>query len=131
MSQENVDLVRAVLDGWARGDFRASANLLADNFEWIQSPDAVEPGSHRGAAVGDALRRIFEVFEHYRITAEQCIDAGPGVFVAARAQGTARGSGLNLDQELFMLWRAHEGLLLSAEFFNTRAEALEAVGLSE
>jgi ketosteroid isomerase-like protein len=131
MSRENVEIVRAILDGWARGDFRVGADLLAADFEWKQRPDAVEPGSHRGEAVGTALRQLFEVWENYRIEAEEYIDAGDAILVVCRVRGTARASGLELDQHLFVLWKARDGKLISLENFRDRGEALGAVGLSE
>jgi ketosteroid isomerase-like protein len=131
MSQENVELVRTVLAGWARGDFRANSDLFDAHFEWKQRPDAVEPGSHRGVSVGTALRQIFEVWEDYRIEAEEYIDAGDRIVVVGRARGTARASGLELDQSLFFLWTARDGKLASVELFRDRGEALEAVGRSE
>lgn len=127
MSQETMELVRTVLGGWARGDFRAGSDLLAPDFEWKQRPDAVEPGSHRGASVGTALREVFGVWENYRIEAEEYIDAGDRIVVVGRASGTARGSGLELDQSLFFLWTARNGKLASVELFRDRGDALEAV----
>ena len=131
MSRENVELVRTVLGGWARGDFRAGSDLLAEDFEWKQRPDAVEPGSHRGESVGAALRQLFDVWENYRIEAEEYIDAGDRIVVVGRARGSARGSGLELDQSVFFLWTARNGKLASIETFRDRGEALEAVGLRE
>ena len=131
MSQETLELVRTVLGGWARGDFRAGSDVLAADFEWKQRPDAVEPGSHRGASVGTALRQLFGVWENYRIEAEEYIDAGDGIVVVGRVRGTARGSGLELDQDVFQLWRARDCKLISVEVFRDRAAALAAVGLSQ
>ncbi len=131
MSRENVETVRTILEGWARGDFRAGSDLLAAEFEWKQRADAVEPGAHRGASVGTALRQVFGVWENYRIEAEEYIDAGEGIVVVARARGTARGSRMELDQHLFFLWRARGGKLASVELFADRSEAVEAAGLSE
>ena len=131
MSGENVELVRTVLEDWARGDFRAGSDLFAPDFEWKQRSDAVEPGSHRGASVGTALRQLFEVWENYRIEADEFIDAGDRIVVVGRARGTARASGLELDQSLFLLWTARKGKLASLEVFRDRGEALEAVGLRQ
>jgi ketosteroid isomerase-like protein len=66
MSQENVELVRRIYDGWSRGDFGVGADLLAGDFEWQQHAEAVEPGSHRGVAIGHALEKIFEVYADRR-----------------------------------------------------------------
>ena len=131
MSQENVERVRTVYEGWARGDFRAGSDLFAPDFEWKQRPDAVEPGSHRGASIGTALRQLFAVWENYRIEAEEYIDAGDRIVVVGRARGTARGSGMELDQSIVLLWTARNGKLASIETVRDRAEALEAVGLRE
>ena len=131
MSRENVELVGTVYEGWARGDFRAGSDLFAPNFEWKQRPDALEPGSRRGAAIGPALRHIFEVWEDYRLEAEEYIDATDAVVVVSRARGTARGSGIPLDQRMVLVWRARDGKVIGIEAFGTREEALEAVGLRE
>ena len=131
MSQGSVELVRTVLGQWARGDFRSGSDLFAADFEWKQRPDAVEPGSHRGGSIGAALRELFGVWENYRIEADEYIDAGDRTVVVGRARGTARGSGMELDQSLFFLWTARDGKLASVELFRDRADALEAVGLRD
>jgi uncharacterized protein len=131
MSCENVELVHTILGGWARGDFRAGTDLLAADFEWKQRPDAVEPGSRRGASIGTGLRQLFEVWENYRIEAEEYIDAGDRIVVVGRARGTARGSGMELDQSVCFVWTARNGKLASLESVRDRAGALEAVGLRE
>ena len=131
MSRENVELVRSVLASWAHGDFRAGSDLYDADFEWRQRPDAVEPGSHRGASVGPALRELFEVWENYRIEAEEYIDAGDRIVVVGRARGTARGSGMELDHSICFVWTVRNGKLASFQTVRDRGAALEAVGLRE
>jgi ketosteroid isomerase-like protein len=84
MSQENVETVRAVHDGWARGDFRVAQELFAPDFSWDQPAEAVEPGSRRGPEVRDALRNLFDVYDDYRVEASEFIDG--------RRRGGGRGS---------------------------------------
>jgi len=131
MSEENVELVRRVHAGWARGDFRVGADLLASDFEWHQMPQAVEPGTRRRAEVAAGLRNIFEIYEHFRVEAEEFIDAGDQIVVIGRSRGTARGSGLKLDDPVAVVWTVRGAKLASVEFFRARREALEAVGLPE
>ena len=131
MSQENVEIVRAVYDCWRRGDFRATANKVAPNFEWKQLHGVVEPGSHVGADASRALRSIFEIYEDLRVEAEEYVDAGDTIVVVARAHGTARGRGLHMDQRLAFVWTVREGTPVQMEQYPNREDALKAVGLEE
>jgi ketosteroid isomerase-like protein len=130
VSVENVELVRRVYDGWAVGDFGAAYELLAPDFEWRQASNAVEPGTHRGAAIGSSLRKVFEVDRDFRIEAEAYIDAGDQVMVVARSRGTARQSGLKLNQMFFYVWTVEDGRLVRNQVYGERSEALRAAGLS-
>jgi uncharacterized protein len=131
MSQENVKLVRRILDGWAQGDFRVGRDLLTPDFEWHQFPEAVEPGTRRGAEVRGALRKLFEVYEDVRVDAREFIDAGDKVVVVGRSTATARGSVLRLDNPIAFVWTVRDGKLVRNEVFTNRRDALEAAGLRE
>ena len=125
-------VVRAVYDCWARGDFRTSADKFAPDFEWVQLRAVVEPGSHRGPEARDrAMRSIFEVWENFRIEPEEYIDAGDRVIVVARSHGTARGSGMQLDQRFASVWTVRDGKAVRMELYASRDEALKALGLSD
>jgi ketosteroid isomerase-like protein len=129
MSKENVELVRQVYAGWARGDF--SVGALSPDFRWGQLAGAVEAGERRGPEVADALRRLFEIYKDFRTDAEEFIDAGDRVVVVARSRGTARRSGMELDQRFAYVWTIQDGMLCGFQMYATRAEALDAVGLKE
>jgi len=131
MSQENVEFVRSVFDGWAHGHFDAGLDLLAPEFEWRQHREAVEPGSHRGADIGRALRSIFEIYEDFRIEADRYIDAGDTVVVFGRTRATARGSGVAASQSFAFVWTVEDARLARLEVYADRNEALEVVGLRE
>ena len=131
MSQENVEIVRAVHDGWARGDFRVAQELFAPDFSWDQNADAVEPGSRRGPEVRDALRNLFDVYDDFRVEASEFIDGGDEVVVVARNKGTAKASRMELDQLFAYVWTFQGGRLARLRVFTDREQALEAAGLSE
>jgi ketosteroid isomerase-like protein len=131
MSRANVEVVRAVYDCWRRGDFRATANKVAPDFEWKQVHGVVEPGSHVGADANRALRSPFEVYEDLRVEAEEYVDAGDTIVVVARAHGTARGSGLHIDQRPAFVWTVREGKPGQMEQYPNREDALKAAGLEE
>ena len=131
MSRENVDLARVVHEGWARGDFGAGVDLLAPDFSWDQHREAIERGSRRGAAIPESIRRIFEVYENYRISADEFIDAGDQVIVVGRGAGVARASRIEMDQRFAFLWTVRDGKLVRLQVFTQREQAIEAAGLEE
>jgi ketosteroid isomerase-like protein len=131
MSEENVETVRAVHDGWAQGDFGVARELLAPDFSWDQPAEAVESGSRRGPEIRDALRNLFDVYDDYRVEASEFIDGGDEVVVVARSRGTAKASRMELDQMFAFVWTVQGGLLARLRVFTDREQALEAAGLSE
>lgn len=102
---------------------------MAPDFEWHQFPQAVEPGTRRGAEVGEALRNVFDVYENVRVEAREFIDAGDKVVVVGRTRATARGSGMQVENEVALVWSVRDGSLIRNEVFTDRREALEAAGL--
>ena len=129
VSQENVEVVRRILDGWSQGDFSVGAELLAADFEWKQHAEAVEPGTRRGGQVGNSLRNIFEIYEDFRVQADDFIDAGDKVVVTARVSATEKRTGMPLKGTWALLWTVRDGRLVRNEVFASRAEALKAAEL--
>ena len=107
------------------------ADRLAPGFEWHQFPQAVEPGTRRGAEVGEALRSVFDIYREVRVEAREFIDAGDQVVVIGLTRATARGSGLELENPIALVWTVRDGRLVRNEVFTDRREALEAAGLGE
>ena len=56
MSEQNVELVRAIYDRWAAG--ASNADLIAPDLEYVNPPYAVESGTVRDRS---ALGRVREV----------------------------------------------------------------------
>jgi ketosteroid isomerase-like protein len=131
VSRKNVEIVREIHDAWARGDFALGSDRLAPEFEWHQFPQAVEPGTRRGAEVGESFRRVFEVYEDVRVDSSEFIEADDKVIVVGRVFATARGSGMPLDSPIAFVWTLRDGKLVRNELFTDRQEALEAAEVRE
>jgi ketosteroid isomerase-like protein len=56
---------------------------------------------------------------------------GDKVVVLSRAWGRGRGTGLEIDMELNVVYTLADGQITRIEGYYTRAEALEAAGLTE
>ena len=48
MSQENVEIIRRMLDAWNRQDIEVILALTDPEAEYVNAPTAVEPGTRRG-----------------------------------------------------------------------------------
>ena len=62
MSQENVEMVRRLLDAWNRRDLDAMLDLGGSELVYVNSPTAVEPGTRRGRdEVEEVARKQWEI----------------------------------------------------------------------
>ena len=50
MSEENVEMVRSLVEAWNRRDLDAMLDLGGEEMAYVNSPTAVEPGTRRYSA---------------------------------------------------------------------------------
>jgi ketosteroid isomerase-like protein len=130
MSQENVDLVKAILRA-AQADREWVSSVLDAEVRLDQSrfPDG---GIYSGrAAFGDFYRRWFGTWDDLRITPERFYDEGERVVVLFTLQGRGKGSGTPVTLRAANVARFRDGKIVEVREYRDRADALEAVGLSE
>jgi ketosteroid isomerase-like protein len=130
MSQENVEVVRRAFayELYGVGD-RAEAEAIFD-------PRVVMNPTNEGPFHGlDAMRDDFErwasTFEDLEVSAEEFIDAGDRVLVTAYHRGRGRTSRVEVDGRFYEVYTLRDGKVVRVDEYVERAEALEAVGLSE
>jgi ketosteroid isomerase-like protein len=135
MSEENVEIVRRVLDGFSQSDRESVGPLLHPDLEWktVVGPLlGVETISGRDAMLRFAFEDLPDAIENQHVEVEELEDLGEGgVLVVARYAGRGRTSGIELDQRIASVHRLSEGMIISVGDFPNRAEALEAAGLLE
>src|SRR5918997_1709984 len=95
MSEENVELVRRMMEARNRGDIDTVMTYAAPDIEFDLSASAgTFAGIYRGRT---AVRRLWaawsEVFSHMRWEEEEFIDAGDAVIVPVHFHARGRGSG--------------------------------------
>jgi ketosteroid isomerase-like protein len=133
MSEENVEVVRRCYEFWSDRDFSSIAALAQPDAVIDLSRNVFNPATYRGL---DGLRRwvegVDEIWDDFQVEAEEFIDAGDNVFVAARITGKGRGSGIEADMRVFGIWTLREGKVSRMTGgYRDRADALEAAGLRE
>jgi ketosteroid isomerase-like protein len=125
MSQENLELVRAIYRLWDEGE--STRDLIDPDLEYVNPPYAVESGTRRDRRT---LTKIREVYPDFRVEPERFVDAGDEIVVIGTARGTS-ASGVEAQWRQGYVWTVREGRAVRFRWFNRPGEALEAVGLTE
>ena len=131
MSQQNMEIVRRFNEAGDRNDLPAILELLDPGFEWWDRTD--DPGAtvHRGHE--GFVRHLAELEADVELWVEvkELIDAGEYVVAPARVHGHGRTSGAPFEEHEVHVFRLRDGKILELREYRDKAEALEAVGLSE
>jgi ketosteroid isomerase-like protein len=132
MSQENMQTVRQIYDGWAAGDFRAGADDLDQDVVFVVRPDFPEFGVFHGPeGIGGYMRRLLEQWERLALEAEHLRAVRDIVLARVVQRGKGRISGIEGDHRYFMLFTFDGRKIVRIETVMHEGEALIAAGLSE
>ncbi len=131
MSQENVESVRRFYSAWNRRDLDSALSDAWPDFEIVPLPTLPTSGARGHAEAKRFWAQFFEGFEEIRVQpADEFI--GVGQMVIAPLHWWARGrDGIEVEQRMVDLWTFRAGRMARLQGFESKAEALEAVGLRE
>ena len=134
MSQENVEVVRAVWEAWERGDMTALFALYDPEIVWDMTHAggdlSAEHHGHEG--VKTMFRAWTEPFDSYHAHAEEFIEVGEAVVVRLRQGGRGRQSGVEVEMPPYwQVYRVKDGLVSQIVVYLNEADALNAVELEE
>jgi ketosteroid isomerase-like protein len=132
MSQESVEVVMKAFEAISAGD-RDRALSYADSTMVVDATLRVfNPTTYRGLqGLRQMLTDMDDVWEELRPEAREFRDAGNRVVVTGRMVGKGRGSGVEVERDFAGIWTVRDGRIVRWEICTNRAEALDAVGLSE
>ena len=131
MSEENVEVVRALFDAYNAGDMDAVSALHDSKVIWAAFEGFPEADTLVGREAcmrqWKRLREPFDVDTVEPIT--DFIAAGDRVVV--RIAWRATGQGPEMSMEFTWVYTIRKGKIFIIEYFWDHAEALKAVGLAE
>jgi ketosteroid isomerase-like protein len=132
MSQENVEMVRRAIDSINRGHL--AMEDTADDFEmdWSNSIGPLS-GVYRGPEqVQKILDSFRDAWDQLQWEIQEVFDLdGERVLVVNRVRMRGRTSRVEVEATGVQLWTIRKGKLAGVKLYQSKAEALEAVGLSE
>jgi ketosteroid isomerase-like protein len=130
MSQENVEIVRELYEGWQRGE--TGLDKLDPEISMVESATLPGAASAYGVeAVERYMRSFAKHWEQISFEPQEYIDAGERVVVVARLVGRGKKSGVEVTRTWAYVWTLRSRKALSMVGYADRAEALKAVGLAE
>jgi len=129
MSQENVQVVReAYADFAVTGEPRWER--LHEDLE-AHDHDVMDAGEYRGHA---GFRRWIEdwssAWAEFSIEPEEFLDVGDRVVMVFRMKATGRTSGVAVQRQDAMVYEVRDGKIMRVDYYNSREQALKAVGLA-
>jgi hypothetical protein len=144
MSHENVELIQTLTAG-AGSDL---VPLFRDDGAWAALKDAIEPFVEpdcRVVAIATGLTREYSGIEglregwvdwlapwaSYRQELEEPIDLGDRIVILGRERGRLVDTDSEVETRSGAVYYLRNGKIARAEYYLTRAEALEAVGLAQ
>src|SRR5919108_1110094 len=136
MSQDNVEVIREMFaifnDRGVGAATEALGHLLAFEFGLEEATELPDPGTYAGKEAFIAnLAKLEESFEELRLEPLEVVDLGEKIVVVVSMSGRGRGSSAPVEMTFAQLWSLRDGKAVSLRDYATKAEALEAVGLSE
>jgi ketosteroid isomerase-like protein len=131
MSEENVEIARAAFEAWSRGDLDAWLAEADPEIEWYVLPEAPDPGPHRGRDAILERAALWRDMLALRGKVVEYIDAGEYVLMPVRMRGRPPGSDAEVVLDEVYVGKFRDGKVVELREYRTKAEAFQAVGLSE
>jgi uncharacterized protein len=133
MSRENVEILEELLARFQAGDRTSLKDAFTEDVVW-DTLASITPaaGIYEGPA---GVERFFVewlgTWEDPTVEHLELIDAGDSVVNVFRWSGRGRTSGVPTEGVFFGVYDLRDGKIARYRQYATRAEALEAAGLSE
>ncbi len=129
MWQENVKVVQIWVHSFVE-DTDAFRSILHPEIEWFPFED-----NHSPSYGIDGAMRIrnhwLESWNEIQAEVEQIVERGDDVLASLHVTGQGKTSGITVDVRLHLHFKLRDGKIVYLFEHQDRAEALEAVGLSE
>jgi ketosteroid isomerase-like protein len=125
----NTEIVREGLAAISRGDFERVLEFADPEIE-IRDPDRTGDTFHGHEGMGSFTAEWLENFDDYRIEPKEVLEAADGRIVAlCRQSGRGKGSGIEVSDEINMVFRLRDGKAVQYVIFARREDALREAGI--
>jgi ketosteroid isomerase-like protein len=130
MSQENVEVVRALWEAWERDDLTGWLALMSDDLVSRRRVGLDHTTYHGKEGFLEQAAEWGEGFDEWSVAAEEFIDAGNHVVVRNRHTARGESSGVPIEMDFWFVHTVSQGKVVQVDMFENEQQALAAVGLS-
>jgi ketosteroid isomerase-like protein len=132
MSQENVEVVRRLVEGFNRRDEPFDLDLLHPEVEWIEDPRYPDAQTYRGPeGVERSVRKWWESWASQTMRVDGMVDTADLVVFWGVVEARGTDSEVSVSAAFGGVCEFRDGLVVRVHVLAGRDEALEAAGLSE
>jgi ketosteroid isomerase-like protein len=130
MSQGNVELVQRFYQRYLESG-EVPWDIVDEGIELRDHDAPDQSGVYRGhAGVRQWLEDWDAAWAEWSFELEDFIDGGDCVVVVVRMRTKGLGSGLELERQDAIVYRCRSDKIIQTDYYNSKAQALEAAGLS-
>jgi ketosteroid isomerase-like protein len=127
MSQENVEVVRSILEAFNRGDWDAINHHVHSDFELTTPTRGLDAGTFRGREENQGYwEDWFAPYEAVTTEPEEFFERGEQLVVFVRTRLRPKGGSAEFEVQTGHLWTFRDGTAVSLRLFPEHEQALEA-----
>ena len=127
-----MEITGRFFDAFERDGLDGLLRQLHPEIEWTTTGAFIEAATYRGhEEVRNYLGSMLSEFENPRVVPEELIEAGDQAVSSWRFSGQGKQSGAAVELTLTSVSSLRDGKIVRIRNYPDKAEALEAVGLSE
>jgi ketosteroid isomerase-like protein len=130
MAEDHTDLIRRFVDGISEEAGTAYFALLDPSVELHVEDTLPDPQVHRGReGVAAFLGSLRDVWDELRFELDEVVEHRGGALMAMRQLGRGTGSGVFVEQQLFLDLAIRDDQIVRMDTFFDRGRARGAAGL--
>ena len=132
MSQENVDLIRALYDALAAGDIPTALALMSPDIVWHEAENFpyADRSPYRGpdAVLAGVFARLGGEWEGFAAVPEEYLDAGDAVVVLGRYRGAWPATSQAMNAQMVHVWRVAGGKIAAFQQYVDTLQVARVMG---
>ena len=133
MSQQNVETMRLALKALSDGEATAWFQSFDPDVRVYPRPEEPDAAAEYRGLDGllDYATNWYSQWDDYEVEPVEIVDAGEHVLVVLREHGRVERAGIEVDALFSYSFVLRDGKIVKWHMYDSHADALEAVGLSE